>query len=619
MDQTPDKPDQPSHDGEVVYRRSNFDEGAAVLAEPVSPATKRVTPALMPVLIGFGLLLALVLILGQLSVQKIDDVSARVRDLQQQHAARLELALKLRVALTRLNNEARARARVEGEGTPEGIRPPFAAPLNAARQSVRDLLPDLDNPGVSGIEEWNALRRDLPSYVKTTEDSDTYSQLGFVQFRTIDSEVNQLLEEIRSEQEGIQRESDRAEAAAISRIRLLTIIALLTGVAVAAGTLYEVQRRFRQVRESMLVAEHERAFSSQMLEGMVTGVAAIDAHDCIRSANAVFFEIFPGARPGMSLHDDFAPPGARRMLEAAAASRVEKATYRGRWDHNAGEAEARERTFDVYSSPLTIDNDHGQIITLVNVTEAVEAERAARRAASLAAMGQASAQVAHEIKNPLGSIRLGVSMLREMAPGADAQNTIDLVERGIEHLNNLVVDVTQFSRQRPLDRNPEDLKHLLDESLELVAEKLTEKQTPVEKHYSDEPLEGEWDSDQLRQVFVNLLANAAEASQEGSPITIDARRVTGGKALEAPGNGKRAGNGDRWVARISIADRGRGMDEKTRERIFEPFFTTKKRGTGLGLAIAKQIVEQHGGTLNVESSPGEGTRFTIELPFTANG
>jgi signal transduction histidine kinase len=78
-------------------------------------------------------------------------------------------------------------------------------------------------------------------------------------------------------------------------------------------------------------------------------------------------------------------------------------------------------------------------------------------------------------------------------------------------------------------------------------------------------------------------------------------------------------NGGRQVpaVRVSITDRGQGMDERTRARIFEPFFTTKKKGTGLGLAIAKQIVEQHGGTIRVESTPGEGTRFTIELPFTA--
>jgi nitrogen-specific signal transduction histidine kinase len=94
-------------------------------------------------------------------------------------------------------------------------------------------------------------------------------------------------------------------------------------------------------------------------------------------------------------------------------------------------------TFEVYSSPLEMDNEHGQILTLVDVTEAAKSEAALRRSEALAAVGEAAAQLAHEIKNPLGSIRLGVEMLREHATAEDAQRTITLVERGIQHLNKL--------------------------------------------------------------------------------------------------------------------------------------------------------------------------------------
>ncbi|HEY9405636.1 MAG TPA: sensor histidine kinase, partial [Pyrinomonadaceae bacterium] len=108
------------------------------------------------------------------------------------------------------------------------------------------------------------------------------------------------------------------------------------------------------------------------------------------------------------------------------------------------------------------------------------------------------------------------------------------------------------------------------------------------------------------QVFVNLLANALDAGEENSPVSITTALVPrrpGGNGAGAP------------HARVTIADRGRGMDAKTRARIFEPFYTTKKRGTGLGLAIVKKIVEQHGGTIAVESTAGEGTRFHVELPL----
>ena len=234
-----------------------------------------------------------------------------------------------------------------------------------------------------------------------------------------------------------------------------------------------------------------------------------------------------------------------------------------------------------------------------------------RRKASLAAVGQATAQVAHEIKNPLGSIRLGVAMLRDMTQPGEAHQTIDLVERGIDHLNKLTIDVTQFSREKKLTREMTNVHELLDASLELVADLIQTKRTPIEKHYTREALVGELDADQLRQVFVNLLANALDAGGESSPITITTALLAG---TASDGNGNHpATNAPR--ARITIRDHGSGMDDTTRARIFEPFFSTKKRGTGLGLAVVKKIVEQHDGTISVESAPGAGTTFHAELPL----
>jgi signal transduction histidine kinase len=262
-----------------------------------------------------------------------------------------------------------------------------------------------------------------------------------------------------------------------------------------------------------------------------------------------------------------------------------------------------------------MDGEQGQIVTLVDVTEAAEAEAQMRRTESLAAVGQAAAQVAHEIKNPLGSIRLGVSMLRDSMRDHEGLNTIDLVERGIDHLNKLVVDVTQFSARKLLDRSEVSLPELLDASLELIADRLTEKRTPVEKDYGAGRLAGMWDGDQLRQVFVNLLANAVDASGPESPVTIRTARVEAGKRADRQENGRAVGAKPTAFARVEIEDRGIGMDEETQSRLFEPFFTTKKRGTGLGLAIVKQIIEQHGGQITFNSAPGQGTRFTIELPL----
>jgi len=598
-------------EGEVVYRRIETTEGnggsrSPSPEEPGARARAReIAPAITPLIIGFTLLLVLISVLGYLSVQRMDEVSFRVLDLEQQHAAKLGLLLKLRLAVTKLNNEVRARQDSEAR---RALKPPFDFRSSLAREEINQLLPQLERPPLSEDPSWRRFRDDLRSYAEVTEDLRRYSLEGFEKFRVVDEQLDGLLTASTVEQSEIFRQSEAIEQEATRSIRRWSNVALLVGVLVAVGTIWEVQRRFKQMRRSMFEARRERVFTTQLLEGMVSAVAATDENNRIRSANAAFFKIFPRASIGASVFEKFGPDDAMKMLGAATGGSADKATYRGRWLCRLDDGH-NEKTFDLYSSPLAIDGDRGQIITLVDATEAAESERGLRRSESLAAVGQATAQVAHEIRNPLGSIRLGVSMLRDSVNDQKALNTIELVERGIKHLNKLVVDVTQFSRQKALERSRVDLHDLIDMSLDLVSESVKEKRTPVEKVFSNERLVGNWDGHQLRQVFVNMISNAVDASPEGSPIKISTKEVTLNES------GRVDSLATRRYARISIADQGKGIDETAVDRIFEPFFSTKKRGTGLGLAIVKQIVELHQGKISLDSPAGKGTRFNIDLPL----
>ena len=608
---------QKDDDGEVVYRRlpkSKVIGGSEEPAHPTRPIgilAMSLAPTLRPLLVGFVLLLVLIGLLGYFSTRELGTVETGTMNLQSQYTYKIKQLLNLHAAAIRLQSEARISSAAELR---DELTPPFEVPLSKARGEVEAQIGLLDHMPFAKEDNWRILREHLVLFMETTKDTKVFSLDGFAQFRDFEKQVEVIETELAGEPQAVARRSQALRIQSSKRINFWWITALLIGLVVIAATVWEVQRRFRHEQESLEEARRERQFSTQMLEGMVSAVAAIDAHAHIRSANAAFFELFPQASVGASVYDKLATHEARKMLEITVSQRGAPAGYRGRWVLNSGaETGTHSITCDLYSSPLDIDGEQGQIVTLVDVSDAVETESVLRRTEALAAVGQASAQVAHEIRNPLGSIRLGVSMLRDMTEGREALTTIDLVERGIDHLNKLVVDVTQFSREKPLSRSEFDLHSLLESSLELVADRISEKEQRIEKRFIHDSLRGEWDQDQLRQVFVNLLANAIDASKKNAPVIVATERVT--RETRASEGG--IVHSTQQIARVTVIDEGEGIDEDTRARIFEPFFTTKKRGTGLGLAIVKQIVERHGGTISVQSELGKGTQFSVDLPLIA--
>ena len=603
------KPARQKHP-EVVYRKMS-ESGASSSATGFGDRVRGYAPALMPLIVGFLLLLAVILMLGLQSAWKMDEVASNARTVTQGYSIRLSNLLELRVSLNKLESEARVRDVSE---TSRQLTPPLQIRLDQAQDELRKALGNLgdappppptltEKERMEWPQRWENFKLSLQTYIDVTKDVRNYSQKGFPAFRNLQGELTVFLKAAQDAYDSVDDVMVKYHRDASQSILVLRWMALVVGALVATGTIWQVQRQFKEMRRSVLETRRERTFATQLLEGMVSAVAAIDNEDRIRSANAAFFKIFPNASIGASVLERLGRDDAMKMLETVTAIRVTKATYHGR---SIAQVEEEDKAFDVYSSPLAINDERGQIVTLVDATEAAEAERTLRRSESLAAVGQATTQVAHEIRNPLGSIRLGVSMLRDSVSDQDALNTIELVERGIKHLNKLVVDVTQYSRQKELERSSVDLHDSLERSIDLVSDKILEKNTTVEKRFAGNTIVGHWDPYQLRQVFVNVIANAVDASHENSEVLISTELIR----PDTDGNGQPA----KHYARVTIADQGRGMDKATRDRIFEPFFSTKKRGTGLGLAIVKQIVEQHGGRISVDSEPGKGSKFRIDLP-----
>ena len=225
-----------------------------------------------------------------------------------------------------------------------------------------------------------------------------------------------------------------------------------------------------------------------------------------------------------------------------------------------------------------------------------EAEEAMRRADRLAALGQLSAGLAHELRNPLGTIRASAEMLSRnlSAENEIAREVSGFISTEVDRANSLITRFLQFAR--PLEVRPEraDLGLVIDRAIAQV-----EREVPgiaCYRNYAPEIPPFPFDAELMERVFYNLALNAAQASPPGGAVTVKTRAADG-------------------LAEVAVIDRGGGIDAKHRDSIFNPFFTTKSQGVGLGLAIVAKIVDEHGGKITVESEPEKGSVFRVLLPM----
>ena len=332
-----------------------------------------------------------------------------------------------------------------------------------------------------------------------------------------------------------------------------------------------------------------------------------------------------------------ASAGVARMLgvpaEALAGRRLEEILGQGPefpWPPATGApvevraAHAEGQSVALVLRAAALGSGGGLVVAVQDFTHEMQAQERARQRDRLAALGELSAGVAHEIRNPLAGIATSAQVLRNRLPAGDERRRfLDVIQDEVNRLDRIVSGLLDYARPWTLTLRRVPLPECVEKALALVAEAAARQAVQVEAHAQEGLPEVFADRDQLIQVLLNVFRNALEAMPAGGALTVSARLA------ERPGfvrrsGGRRAGDRvlpqgspgpSRTVVELRVTDTGEGIRPENLPRLFDPFFTTRATGTGLGLSICQSILHEHGGGISAESALGKGTTVIIELPL----
>lgn len=342
-----------------------------------------------------------------------------------------------------------------------------------------------------------------------------------------------------------------------------------------------------------------KAFSDNVVENMPIGLIALAPDRKVISFNntaEAIFQIKQSAALGTSA-DTIIPHEIVTLLEEVERS---KATIEKEINYNTSDG----RWLDIEAGLSIIRGDEdsfmGYLILLRDITEINFLKKEIERSKRLASIGGLAAGVAHEIRNPLSSIKgfaTYISGRYDHVP--EDKKMAEVMIHEVERLNRVVGQLLELSKPLNIEKKPFSIATLISHSIKVI-ERNTEKKNIRINVRDIPPLPlVNIDSDMMNQVFLNLYLNAIEAMPDGGTLSIEAaQEKISGKLI------------------VTVEDTGRGIDKKDLAHVFDPYFTTKQSGTGLGLSIVHRIIESHNGEISIESDTGNGTRVTILLPFT---
>ncbi len=391
-----------------------------------------------------------------------------------------------------------------------------------------------------------------------------------------------------------------AHTADLHHAAIMAVIVAALGSSALFFT-FVIQKYYRVNRTLQQTEEYTR----QVVASLATGLISIDSTGTIQSYNKPALELLD--IPAAALQDkplsrilDFGATGIAETLSTGRSVLEKEIVY--------STAAGRARSLALSVSPLGGQDagNRGAVILLRDLSEIKVLESKVRRAEKLAAVGELAANVAHEIRNPLSSIKGFAQFLhKRCADGTDEKEYTQIMIHEVDRINAVVNDLLTFARPMAANLEPVDVSRLIAHAIRLVRADAEDRNIRIESRIELKNPTICADGNQVTQALLNLLLNAVQSIERNGTIQV---------AIEDDALSQ--------AYRLWVEDDGPGIDPRLQEKIFEPFFTTREKGTGLGLAIVRNIVENHDGQVTVVSPlpPSDrGSRFVIRLPWLVKG
>ena len=375
-----------------------------------------------------------------------------------------------------------------------------------------------------------------------------------------------------------------------------------------------LEEKNRELGKNLEETEKVRSYLQNILESLDSGVMVLDGSGRITTSNGAVqritgfdsSEIIGKELSGLGMFDDSFMTVLRRVMA--------NPTQGCNCEMQITRKDDTLLHVNLSASPMKDSRDRvsGRVIVLQDIERLKVLEEQAQRTGRLSAMGDMAARIAHEVRNPLGSIELFASILRRELEG-DRKRLAEHLINGVKTLNMIVTNLLYLFRgSLEPTRIEMDIHRFLSDFLEEMAHAMEKNKVTLKKEFSQEAITLQGDPELLKQLFLNLQLNAIQAMPRGGKMEIGTRLIREKVEILRP---KYSDSPPAGFLEVRVSDTGPGISEEIQSRIFDPFFTTRDRGAGLGLAIVHNIMEAHGGTIRVVSGKDKGAAFLMTFPL----